>query len=78
MAILVATLGSRHVVGPYCLICPINARVHTGVGVAGNLIWPFVMLPTCLVTPWVLSSTSIAPSDAAFRARFFELRTTAA
>ena len=43
----------------------------TGVGVAGNLFSPFVMLATYLVTPWLLSSTSMAPSHAAVSARFF-------
>ena len=69
--ILVANPGSRHVVGRCCSICRINAHAHAGVGVAGNLIPPFVMLATCLVTPWLFSSTSMVPSDAAVSARFF-------
>ena len=68
---LVAAPGSRQVLGRCCSICPINVRAHAGAGVAGNLISPFVMRATCLVTPWLLSITSIAPSDAAVSARFF-------
>ena len=68
---LVAAPGTRHVAGRCCSICWINARAHAGVGGAGNLIPPFVMLATCLVVPWLLSSTSMARSDAAVSARFF-------
>ena len=63
--LLVAAPGSPQVVGRCGSICRINVRAHAGVGVAGNQISPLVMRATCLVTPWLLSSASIAPSDAA-------------
>ena len=61
-----------HVAGRCCSISRINVRANAGIGVVVGSLKPLlVMLATCLVVPWLLSSTSMAPSDVAVSARLF-------